>query len=100
MSGRERTTAGRVRIHVAMPKQLVEEVDAVVGPRKRSQFVTEAVERELRRVRLKAAVADVAGSLSGVDIPAWESSEAAAEWVRSMRREWDRPDEGVEERTS
>jgi hypothetical protein len=100
VAARRRTTAGRVRIHVAMPKVLAEEVDALVGPRKRSQFVTEAVERELRRVRLKAAIAEVAGSRSWGDVPGWESSESAAEWVRAMRREWDRPGERVEERTS
>ena len=74
------------RAHIVMPAELVEKIDAQVGPRKRSRFVQEAVEEKLRRQRLKASLAEMAGSLADVDIPGWETSEAAAEWVRALRR--------------
>ncbi len=74
------------RAHIVMPTGLVEEIDAEVGPRKRSRFVQEAVEEKLRRKRLRASIAEMAGSLANVEIPGWESSEAAAEWVRAQRR--------------
>jgi hypothetical protein len=69
-----------------MPAELVEEIDAQVGPRKRSRFVQEAVEEKLRRQRLQTSLAEMAGSLADVDIPGWETPEAAAEWVRGLRR--------------
>jgi hypothetical protein len=69
-----------------MPAELVEEIDAQVGPRKRSRFVQEAVEEKLRRQRLQTSLAEMAGSLADVDIPGWETPEAAADWVRALRR--------------
>ena len=78
-----------MRAHVVMPQELIEEIDALVGSRKRSRFVVEAVEDRLRRERLKAALAEMAGSLAEVDIPGWETPEATSEWVRSLRREAD-----------
>jgi hypothetical protein len=69
---------------VALAK-LIAEIDAQVGSRNRNQFIQEAVEEKLRRQRLKASLAEMAGSLADVDIPGWEASEAAAEWVRALR---------------
>jgi hypothetical protein len=69
-----------------MPAELIEAVDAQVGPRGRSQFVQEAVEEKLRRQRLLNSLDEMAGSLADVDIPGWESPEATIEWVRALRR--------------
>lgn len=71
---------------IAMPKIHVETVDALVGKPRRSQFIAESIAAELRRRRLSAALAEMGGSLADVDIPGWETSEAAAEWVRALRR--------------
>jgi metal-responsive CopG/Arc/MetJ family transcriptional regulator len=79
-----------MRAHVIVPDDLIAEVDKLVGPRKRSEFFVEAVREKLRRDRLMAAAEAAAGSLIGVDIPGWETSESAAEWVREQRRESDR----------
>ena len=74
------------RAHIVMPVELVDEIDAQVGPRKRSRFVQEAVEEKLRRQRMLDSLDEMAGSLADVDIPGWETPEAAAEWVRALRR--------------
>jgi hypothetical protein len=74
------------RVHVLLPDELIESVDALVGQRRRSQFIAETVAEELRRRRLSAALEQMAGSLADVDIPGWETPEAAAEWVRALRR--------------
>jgi hypothetical protein len=75
-----------MRTHVIIPKELLETIDSLVGRRARSRFLTEAAEEKLRRERLGRSLKRVAGSLKDVDIPGWESSESAAEWVRSSRR--------------
>ena len=77
---------GPRRAHIVMPAELVAKIDAQVGPRKRSRFVQEAVEEKLRRQRLQASLAEMAGSLASVEIPGWETPEAASEWVRALRR--------------
>lgn len=76
---------GHRRAHVVMPEGVVEEVDALVGQRRRSQFITEAVEEKLRRRRRVEAFDRVVGSLADADIPGWETREAAAQWVHDMR---------------
>lgn len=74
------------RAHIVMPTALLNAVDAEVGPRKRSQFVQEAVAEKLWRKRMLASLDEMAGSLKDADIPEWETSDAAAEWVRALRQ--------------
>lgn len=73
------------RVHVVMPEELIEAVDALVGRRRRSQFIAETVAAELRRRRLGAALAEMDGALADFDIPGWETPEAAVAWVRALR---------------
>jgi hypothetical protein len=75
-----------MRTHVVIPKALVETIDTLVGKRHRSEFLTEAAEKEVRRLKLRKAAEKAGGSLEHEEIPGWESSEAAAEWVRASRR--------------
>ncbi len=75
-----------VRTQVTLPRQIVEAVDALVGKRGRSKFFAEAAGEKLARVRLLEAARRAAGSLADVDTPGWETSEAAADWVRASRR--------------
>ena len=82
-------SANMMRTHVVLPEDVVKTIDALVGRRARSRFLTEAAEEELRRVRQRAALEKVAGSLRNVDVPGWESPEAASEWVRQGRQSED-----------
>ena len=75
-----------MRTHIVVPKDVVASIDELVGRRRRSKFLTEAARKELARVRLARAARKAACSLKDVDIPGWESSDAAAEWVRASRR--------------
>ena len=63
----------------------MESVDALDGRRRRSRLSAEAVSDKLSQARLIGVVKEVAGSLSDVEIPGWETSEAAAQWVRDSR---------------
>jgi metal-responsive CopG/Arc/MetJ family transcriptional regulator len=83
------------RTHVIIPEEILEEIDERVGKRKRSEFLTNAAEKELKRLRRSELASKMAGSLRDVDIPGWESSEAAAEWVR-QQRQWPDPWEEAE----
>jgi metal-responsive CopG/Arc/MetJ family transcriptional regulator len=77
-----------MRTHVILPTELVEEVDRLVGTRKRSRFVEEAIRSHLRRERMATALRQTAGSLKG-DYPEWETPEKVSEWVANSRREDD-----------
>ena len=73
------------RVHIMIPTELLSTLDATVGERRRSHFIVEAISTELRRRRLKKALAEMNGSLANVDIPGWETRESAAAWVRALR---------------
>jgi hypothetical protein len=75
-----------MRTHVIMPKDLVASVDELVGKRARSKFFVDAASEKLARARLSRLARGVAGSLADVDVPGWETSDAATEWVRESRR--------------
>jgi metal-responsive CopG/Arc/MetJ family transcriptional regulator len=88
-----------VRTHVIMPRELVETIDKLVGRRSRSKFVTEAAEREIRRIKLIRAAEKAGGSLANVDIPGWETSESASAWVRASRQaDQEHADRGLKNR--
>ena len=82
--------AATVRAHVVISADLVEEVDRLVGRRNRSRFVVEAVEAKLAQISLLRAARKAAGSLADLEMPDWETSDAAARWVHDLRREGER----------
>jgi hypothetical protein len=88
----------RSRAHVVLPTEVLQEVDALVGPRHRSEFFVEAVREKAARERLRRAAYKLGGSLADSDIPGWETSETAREWVRSLRRESDERSVGAKDR--
>jgi len=51
-------TAKTKRVYFRLPAQLAKEIDALVGPRKRSAFIVAAAEQEVRRRKLAASRAD------------------------------------------
>jgi hypothetical protein len=77
------------RAHVVIPEDLLHEVDALVGPRRRSEFFVEAAREKVQRERLRTLAHEMAGSLSDQQISGWETPEAASAWVRSLRLESD-----------
>lgn len=79
-----------IRTHVVLASELVRTVDRLVGRRGRSRFFAQAVEEKLAREGLLEAARKVAGSGADVDVPGWESREAAIAWVRASRRADDR----------
>jgi len=68
--------------------QLVNEIDTLVGIRRRSSFLTQAAEKELTRLRQLKALDDVAGAWNDKDHP--ELKQGAAKWVRRLREESER----------
>ena len=78
-----------MRTHVVIPRRLVEEVDRLVGQRKRSDFVAAALEEKLMRERQAVALREAAGSLSLDDHPEWSTPENVSDWVRGLREEAD-----------
>jgi hypothetical protein len=75
------------RTHIVIPLKLVAEIDAVVGKRGRSGFLTQAAEKELMRLRQIAALEAAAGAWKDKDHP--ELAQGAAKWTKKLRKEYD-----------
>ena len=73
------------RIHIVISTSLLAEIDALVGPRRRSEFIAEAIEQRLERDLFREAYDAAVGSLNPDDYPEWSSPEKTYEWVRKLR---------------
>jgi len=82
-------TTGRRRAHVVLPQELVDRIDARVGPRGRSRYIQDAIEDRLKREERVEAFEALMRSHSGETIPEWDTAESTDEWVRQIRAEWD-----------
>ena len=80
-------TSGRRRAHVVMSSNLLQEIDSRVGQRKRSEFIQEAIEEKLGRLRRVEAFERVVGSVVEGDVAEWETRESTAEWHRALRQD-------------
>ena len=75
----------RKRTHVFLPENLLTEIDALVGQRRRSAFLNEVIEKEVQRLKLLAALEDARGSWKAEDHP--ELEHGSERWVDRLRRE-------------
>ena len=78
-----------VRTNVTLPAELLHQIDEIAGPRGRSQYVAEALARQVKRDRLKKALDETAGVLIGT--AEWMNDEQALEFAKGLRASWDRP---------
>jgi len=76
----------KVRTHVLLSKKVLDEIDALVGERKRSEFIDETLEERLRQERLFKAMdaVDASPPVPGAP-PEWDEPGGAARWVHNMR---------------
>lgn len=75
------------RAHVVLPDDLLAELDELVGPRGRSEYIANALREKLRRERLHNALIAAAGVLADEDIPEWATPELSSEWIERGRRD-------------
>ena len=72
------------RAHVFLPEALLSDIDQLFGKGKRSAFLTEVVEREVRRQKLLRALDEAAGCWKDEDHP--ELKQGSAAYVKELRR--------------
>jgi metal-responsive CopG/Arc/MetJ family transcriptional regulator len=73
------------RTNLTLPKELMDEVDELAGPRGRSRYVAEAVAARVKRDKLGKAIRDTAGIMVGK--PGWMSPDEVVAWVDFLRNE-------------
>ncbi len=75
------------RAQVLIPEELLRKIDQMFGKRKRSWFITQAIQKELKRLSLLETLKETAGAWKDEEHP--ELSEGADRWVEKLRSEMD-----------
>ncbi len=76
------------RAHILLPEDLVQEIDALVGPRGRSAFLVETARNEVRRQKLLRFLDSKDPAWRDADHP--ELKGGTELWVSNLRKESDR----------
>ncbi len=74
------------RTHVSIPEGIVIEIDALMGKRRRSEFLVQAAEKELVRHRQMTAVQAAAGAWNTEDYPELNTPKDVAAFVSKWRK--------------
>lgn len=84
--------ARKKRINLLLPEGLARELYALVPPRQRGRVVSEALARELRRLRVLAAIEQSAGAWTDEAHPELRTDAGIDRWIRQERQhlKWDR----------
>ena len=72
-----------VRTNLMLPEELVAAVDEIAGPRGRSRYVAETLERQVRRDRLARAIFETAGAWK--DNPLFPTDASVVDFIREGR---------------
>lgn len=73
------------RTHIVIPEQVAKEIDALVGKRGRSSFLTEIAWIEVRRLRMVNVLEEASGVWKDKDHP--ELKGSAVKYVEKIRKE-------------
>lgn len=87
-----------LRVHVVLPKAVVEAIDHLVGQRNRSRFLTAAAEREISRLNLIEAAHTVAGSVAPITFKTARASVSPLSRLPSEKETADALDEARTQR--
>jgi len=78
------------RINVTFPAELLDDLDELAPPRKRSQIIVAATAEYVRRLKLLAVLKETAGAWDDESHPELASPEDIDRWLREIRSTWRR----------
>jgi len=76
------------RINVIFPARLLDELDELAPPRKRSQIIVAATTEYVHRLKLLRTIQESAGLWADASHPELATPEDIDAWLRQMRSHW------------
>ena len=76
------------RINVIFPADLLEELDALVPTRKRSEVIIRATSEYVQKLKTLVALKESAGAWSDTAHPEMAAPEEITRWVADLRASW------------
>lgn len=81
-----KSAVSNIRTHIIISNNLMDEVDSMVGRRKRSMFIQQAVFEKVHREKQISAFAESAGILKDAPTPQWKTPQKTSSWVKKIRK--------------
>lgn len=75
------------RTHIVLPKEMVDQIDSLVGKRGRSKFIEEALVLPLINAHQRKVFSEFTDFLDPADYPEWSTPEKISAWVRAQRQQ-------------
>jgi hypothetical protein len=76
------------KVTVTLPQALIDRLNQVVPSRKRSLFITEAIEEHLDLIEQITALEETAGGWSLENHPDLEDDTGIDQWLQASRQRW------------
>ena len=76
----------KAKAHIILAGEILEEVDRIVGKRKRSLFIAEAIRERLERKRFLRVLEETKGTWTDKNHPDLRNSKDVEKYVRDKRQ--------------
>ncbi|HUL30086.1 MAG TPA: hypothetical protein VLZ03_06480 [Thermodesulfobacteriota bacterium] len=78
----------RIKAHLVLPREILEEVDQIAGKRKRSLFIAEATREKLQRERFLRTLEETQGAWSDKNHPDLKTAKQIELFVADKRQSY------------
>ena len=78
----------RVKAHLVLPREILEEVDRITGKRKRSFFIEEATREKLEKERFLKTLEETKGAWGDKSHPDLQTGKDVEKYVREKRQSY------------
>ncbi len=78
----------KVKAHLVLPREILEEVDKITGKRKRSFFIEEATREKLEKERFLRTLEETKGAWSDHSHPDLKTGKDMERYVREKRQSY------------
>ncbi len=76
----------KIKAHLAIPEDLLAEVDRIAGKRRRSLFIAEATREKLAKERFMKVLEETSGAWSDSNHPELRTAKSIENYVRDKRQ--------------
>jgi len=78
----------KTKVHLVLPREILEEVDQIAGKRKRSFFIAEATREKLQRERFLKTLEETQGAWSDKNHPDLKTARDIEQYVSDKRQSY------------
>ena len=78
----------KIKAHLVLPRDILEEVDQIAGKRKRSLFIAEATREKLQKERFLKTLDETQGAWSDKNHPDLKTARDIEQFVRDKRQSY------------